>query len=198
MPSFRLYRLAALAGLVCAVVLVVNSARRVGLVPDTAVTGTIAPLAGLAGLFALTGLYLIQRGPAGAFGTVGYALNFAGLSGVFAIEYTLHFVFPGLSSEQITDLLEGATGTAFAGTAAVLVIGALLFGAASLRARVLPAPAVGLYAIGMVPGSLRSVVPDPVYLTGLVVAAVGIAWLSLALWRRTSRRPAGDRQPALA
>lgn len=183
----RLFRLAAVAGFACAVLLVVNAARRGGLLPDTAFTGTIAPFAALTGLFALTGLYLVQRVPAGALGTVGYTLNLAGLAGAFAIEYTLHFVFPGLSMDQITGLLDGRTGTAFVVTAVVLVLGVLVFGVASLRARVLPVGGVALYALGMVPGSLRNAVPEPVYLSGLAVAAVGVAWLSWALYRLAGR-----------
>src|SRR5690348_1305060 len=105
MNSSHLFRLAAGAGLACAVLLVVNVARRAGVLPDSWLTDTIAPFAALAGVFALTGLYLVQRAQTGPVGVAGYALNLAGLAGAFAIEYTLHFVFPELSTDQIMDLL---------------------------------------------------------------------------------------------
>jgi hypothetical protein len=46
----------------------------------------------------------------------------------------------------------------------------------------------------MVPGSLRNAVPLPVYLAGLVLAAVGVAWMASRLWsgeRAALARPAG-------
>jgi hypothetical protein len=136
-------------------------------------------------LAGLTGLYLWQRTAAGLPGLVGYALNFAGLAGAFAIEYVLHFVFRYLPADQVTALVDGGTGTAFRATAIVLICGVLTFGVASWRARRYPAGAVGLYVLGMVPGALRTVVPEPVYLGGLLLAAAGIVWLSLALLAAT-------------
>ncbi|OLB67004.1 MAG: hypothetical protein AUI10_01190 [Actinobacteria bacterium 13_2_20CM_2_72_6] len=178
MTPSRLYRL---AGLACALLLVINAARRGGLLPDGAFLNAIAPLGALTGLLALTGVYLWQRVPSGVFGLVGFALNFAGLAGAFAIEYTLHFVFRYLPKDQVTTLVDGGTGAAFRVTAIVLISGVLVFGYASWRARRYPVGAVALYVVGMVPGALRTVVPEPVYLGGLVVAAAGVAWLSLAL-----------------
>src|SRR2546421_6088544 len=166
MTPQRLYRLAGLSGLACALILVVNVGRRGGLLPDTAVLNAIAPLGSLAGLFAITGLYLWQRAAAGLPGLVGYALNVAGLAGAFAIEYVLHFVFHYLPADQVTALVDGGTGTAFRVTAIVLICGVLTFGAASWRARRYPAGAVGLYVLGTVPGALRSGVPEPGYLGG--------------------------------
>ena len=66
MSPSSLYRAAGIAGLFCGVLLVVNSARRAGLLAETDLTHAIAPIAALAGLFALTGFYLWQRGEAGA------------------------------------------------------------------------------------------------------------------------------------
>jgi hypothetical protein len=177
-----IYRTSAVAGYVCAVLLVVNVLRRGGLLPETAVTHAIAPFAALTGLFAITGLYLLIRGSAGGLGLAGYLLNAAGLAGAFAIEYTLHFVFPGLGGATVTGLLAGGTGTAFLATSVVLVAGVLTFATAAIRSGRLPSLAVGVYALGMIPGSLRNVVPLPVYLAGLLMAAVGVAWMAGRLW----------------
>ncbi|GAA4709722.1 hypothetical protein [Phytohabitans rumicis] len=184
MTPFSLYRLAGAAATVCATLLVFNAARRAGALPENGFTHAIAPFAALAGLFTVAALYLVQRAESGVLGLVGFALNAAGLAGAFAIEYTLHFVFPYLGDGVVDGLVDGATGRAFAVTGVVLVTGVALFGVASWRARILPAVPVALYVGGMIPGSLRTLFPAPVYLTGLVVAAAGVAWLGLTLRRR--------------
>ncbi|MEV0229827.1 hypothetical protein [Nonomuraea sp. NPDC050786] len=178
----RVHRVMAAAGFVCAVLLVVNSGRRAGFLPETAFTHAIAPFAALTGLLAITGVYLLVRNTAGGLGLVGYVLNSAGLAGAFAIEYILHFVFPYLGGGTVNGLLAGGTGRAFLVTSVVLLAGVLTFGAAAIRSGAMPVLGVVLYAVGMVPGSLRSVVPLPVYLIGLVVAGAGVAWMSARLW----------------
>jgi hypothetical protein len=187
MKPSALYRSAAVAGLTCAVLLLVNSARRSGLLPENDFTHAIAPLAALAGLFALAGLYLWQRSASGPLGLIGFGLNAIGLAGAFAIEYSVHFVFPSLDDGTVTALVDGGTGTAFRVTAIVLIVGVAAFAVASFRAGRFPRGAIALYAVGMIPGSLRNAVPEPVYLGGLVVAALGVAWLSLALYRESGR-----------
>ncbi|OLB74375.1 MAG: hypothetical protein AUI14_23670 [Actinobacteria bacterium 13_2_20CM_2_71_6] len=189
MTPSQLYRLTSFVGLTCTAILVFNSARKGGLVPDITLTRAVAPLGALTGLFALTGIYLWQRAETGVLGLVGYALNAAGLAGAFAIEYTLQYVFAYLPKGEVTALVDGAPGKAFTVTAVVLIAGALTFGAAMWRARRFPPAAVALYAIGMVPGSLRNVVPVGVYLAGLLAAAAGVAWLSLTLLRQRKVSP---------
>ncbi|GAA3233040.1 hypothetical protein [Nonomuraea helvata] len=178
----HVHRVTAAAGFVCAALLVVSSARRAGFLPETAFTHAIAPFGALTGLLAITGIYLLIRKTAGGLGLVGYVLNSAGLAGAFAIEYILHFVFPYLSGGTVNELLAGGTGRAFLVTSVVLLAGVLTFSAAAIRSGAMPALGVVLYAVGMVPGSLRNVVPLPVYLIGLVVASVGVAWMSARLW----------------
>ena len=196
MTSTRLFPLAGTAGLACALLLVVNAARRGGLLPDTDFTESIAPFAALAGLFALTGLYLWQRVEAGVLGLIGYVLNAAGLAGAFAIEYALHFVLRYLDTATIDRLVDGGTGIAFRATAFVLISGVLAFSAASLRARRFPPIPVALYAIGMVPGALRTAIPQPAYLTALLLAAAAVAWRSLPLIKEG--RPEGTLSPRRA
>ncbi|MFI6326106.1 hypothetical protein ACIBG8_51905 [Nonomuraea sp. NPDC050556] len=181
-----LSRVTGAAGFLCAVLLVVNVARRGGLLPETSLTHAIAPFAPLTGLLAITGVYLLFRRTAGTFGLVAYLANAAGLAGAFAVEYTLHFVFPYLQPGVVTVLLAGGTGRAFLVTSVVLLGGVIAFGVAALRTKAVPAAAVALYVGGMVPGALRSALPLPVYLGGLVVAAAGIAWMAFTLWSRES------------
>lgn len=182
-----LNRVTGVAAIVCALLLVVNAARRGGLLPETALTHTVAPFAPLTGLLAITGVYLLLRRTAGTFALVAFLLNAAGLAGAFAVEYTLHFVFPYLAPHVVTGLLGGGTGRAFLVTSVILLAGVVAFGAAALRTGGVPALAVGLYVVGMVPGSLRSLVPLPVFLSGLVLAAAGIAWMGFTLWSSAER-----------
>lgn len=186
MSTSTLYRTAAVAGLGCALLLVINAARFAELVPENALTHAIAPLAALAGLFVLTGLYLWQHAAAGRLGLLGYALNAVGLAGVFAIEYTVHFTFAHLNDSVVEDLVEGATGTAFTMTSVVFILGVLGFATASWRVRQLPTVAIGLYAVGLTLVGLRTLLPEAVYLTALAIAAVGIGWLSVALYQAAS------------
>ncbi|MEV6156154.1 hypothetical protein AB0L53_38010 [Nonomuraea sp. NPDC052129] len=199
MRSSALNRATATAGFACAVLLLVNVFRRAGLIPETTLTHAIAPFGALTGLLAITGLYLLIRNTAGTLGLIGYLLNAAGLAGAYAIEYTLHYVFPLLGGTKVNELLAGGTGQAFLATSVVLLAGVLTFSAAALRAGTLPALAVVLYAAGMIPGALRNMVPLPVYLIGLAVAAAGIAWMSARLWsaqEEPALLPAGRRMPA--
>ncbi|MEU4508204.1 hypothetical protein AB0G05_01790 [Nonomuraea wenchangensis] len=184
-----LHRVAAVAGFVSGLLIVVNAARRGGLVAETDLTHAIAPFGALTGLLAVTGIYLVIRHRAGVLGLVGYVLNSAGLAGAFAVEYILHYVFPYLGAGTVAALLTGMTGTAFLVTSAVLVIGVVVFGVAAVRSGMMPVVAVALYVAGMLPGSLRNLVPVPLYLGGLVVAAAGVVWMSARLW---SVAPAGE------
>ncbi|GAA1504119.1 hypothetical protein GCM10009677_40300 [Sphaerisporangium rubeum] len=186
MTPLPLYRYAGVAAVTCAVLLVLNAARRGGLVPENAVTHAIAPFAALIGLLAFVGIYLWQRKETGLLGLIGFVLNAAGLAGAFAIEYIIHFVFPYLTSAQVTAIITGPTARAFLVTAACLIAGVLLFGITGLRAAVLPRPALTLYIAGMIPGALRNQIPEPLYLSGLVLAAVGVAWLGVTLWRAST------------
>jgi hypothetical protein len=183
-----LYRLAGWAGLVGGALLLVATARRGGLIPENAFTHAIAPPASALELFALTALYLRQRDRAGVLGLVGYAVNLLGLAGLFAVEFATHAIFPYLSVATRDELLAGPTRGFLLAIALTFLLGVVLFGVASLRARVFPVPAVILYLAGFAPAALRGIVPEAVYLAGLTVGGLGILWLSVALVRPLSAR----------
>jgi hypothetical protein len=86
-----LYRIAAVAGLLCALALCFNAARRGGLLPTNEFTRGLAPMAQLLGLPVLTALYLHIRPRAGTLSLVGYAANSAGLAGLVGAEYVINF-----------------------------------------------------------------------------------------------------------
>lgn len=184
MSTRTVYRIAAVAGLLCALALCFNAARRGGLLPTNEFTRGLAPLAQLFGLPVLTALYLHVRPRAGALGLAGYAANSAGLAGLVGAEYVVNFVFPYLPTAQVTALVAGVTGTMFTLTQVLFLLGATVFAVALARAGSLPPVGAALYLLGAIPIGLRGVLPDVTLNPGLVVAALGVGVLALALWRR--------------
>jgi hypothetical protein len=182
-----LYRLAGWAGLAGGILVLVAAARRGGLIAENALTHAIAPPASALTLFTLTALYLYQRDRVSRLGLVGYAVNLLGLAGLFAIEFATHAIFPYLNLSTRDELLAGPTRAYFLVVAVLFGTGVLVFGIASVRARMLPVPAVVLYVVGFVPASLRGIAPEPVYLAGLTVGAIAILWLALVLVRHPAR-----------
>lgn len=179
MPAAILFRLAGLAGVLGGALIVLAAARRGGVVPENALTHALAPPGSALSLFALTGIYLWQRGSAGVLGLVGYVVNLLGLVGLFGIEFVTHAVYPYQDRVEIA----GPTRAYFLAVAFTFLVGVVLFGLASWRAKVLPRGAVTLYLLGFVPAALRTAVPEAVYLGGLVVGVAGVAWLSVLMLR---------------
>lgn len=194
MSMTTLRRLGGLAGVLCGLALCFNAARRGEIIPTTQFTRSLAPLAQLFGLFLLTTLYVRVRAATGRLGLTGYALNSAGLAGLVGAEYIVNFVFPYLPQDEVQRFVDGHAGAMFTLTQVVFLTGALVFAAAMLRSRRLPAGPVLLYAVGAVPIGLRGVLPDVTLNPGLVVAAIGAIWLGWALWSTAAERtaPAGQ------
>ncbi len=189
MPSNSLSRLAGWAGLASAAILLLNAARRGGLIPDNLpVTHALAPLAEAFGLLLVTGLFLAARrssGALGTLGTLGFTLNFLGMAALVGVEFILNFIFPELTKAQISTLRDGLTGTVFTGSSLLFLTGVLLFAFTLWRTTPTPRAAIAAYALGAVPVSLRGVLPAPTLPIGLVLLACGVGWLGLTLTRPT-------------
>ena len=196
MPTNTFNRLSGLFGLIGVALLLVAVARRAGLVPENTLTHALAPPASALLLLTLVGLYRWRSDRLGTLGLVGFAVNFFGLAGLFAIEFTTHAVFPSLDADTRNAVLAGPARGYFLTVALLFLAGVLLFGTALWRARIFPAWAVVLYMIGFGPAALRGLVPDAVYLGGLVVGGIGTIGLSLVLWQATTRDSNGGADPA--
>lgn len=196
MPPNTLYRLAGQAGVLTGVLLLFNDARRVGVVPENTLTHSIAPLAAFLAPFVLTGIYLWQRERAGAVGLWGYALSAAGLVGLAAIEFTLHYVFPLLDKGTVDSLVDGRTGAGFLIVSVVFLAGAVLFGLSLWRAEVYPRWAAILYVVGFVPTALRAVLPAPVVSLAFVAGSAAIIWLSVTVVLAVARTAPNPVSPA--
>lgn len=182
-----LYRVAATAGCASAVVLLVNAAKRAELIPTSAFTQLVAPLAQIFALARVAGLYLAVGRRTGTFGLVAFLVNALALSALVGVEFVINLVFSELPVETIEALRDGSLGIALTAASILFLLGTLAFVTAMLRTRVLPTAPLVLYAVGVVPIALRAFVPEAILDLGLVTLAVGVAWLGIWLFGSSSR-----------
>lgn len=136
----------------------------------------------------LLALHLRQLPSADRAGDIGFAVNLVGLGLFGGAAFALNVVvFP--LGDEVADNLEPVSRLALLFSAAVFVIGVVLFGAAMLRARVHPRPPAWLYILGFPPFALAAPLPDSPLTSALhVLVGVDLAWLAAALW---SSSPSG-------
>jgi hypothetical protein len=182
-----LYRVAAAAGCGSALVLLVNAAKRAELIPTSAVTQLIAPLAQILALALVAGLYLAVGRRTGTFGLVAFLVNALALSALVGVEFVINLVFIELPVETIEALRDGSLGIALTAASVLFLVGTLAFVTAMLRTRELPTAPLVLYAVGVIPIALRAFVPEAILDLGLVTLAVGVAWLGIWLFASSSR-----------
>jgi hypothetical protein len=182
-------RLAAVAGLVAAVVLFVNAAKRAGLIPISSATQLVAPLAQALAIILVVGLAAVAMRQSSRYSSVALALNILGLAAVTGAEWVINLVFVGLEPVQIAALRAGPLGTAFLAASITFLLGSILYCIALLRDGKAPRIPVIAYAIAAVPIGLRIFVPEIVLDLALGLLGASVTWL--ALWMLGSR-PAPD------
>ena len=181
-----LYRIAAAAGCGSAVVLLINAAKRAEVIPTSAFTQLVAPLAQIMALALVTGLYFAFGRRTGTFGLVAYLLNALALSALVGVEFVINLVFRDLPPDTVAALRAGSLGIALTAASILFLLGTLGFVTAMLRTREVPVAPLVLYAVGAMPIALRAFVPEAALDLGLVVLAVGIAWLAIWLFGRST------------
>ena len=181
-----LYRIAAAAGCGSAAVLFINAAKRAEVIPTSAFTQLIAPVAEILALALVTALYFAFGRRTGTFGLVAYGVNAFALSALVGVEFVINLVFRDLPGATVSALQAGPLGIALTVASVLFLLGTLGFVAAMLRSRQVPIVPLVLYAVGAVPVSLRALVPEAALDLGLAVMAVGIAWLAVWLFDRFS------------
>jgi hypothetical protein len=157
---------------------------------------TLKTVMSIFGLFGVTGLYARQVEKAGWLGLAGYIL----LTIYFAVQMCISFIEPTLLPlltsvapafvESALGMRSGAGGpmnlgglaTAYSLASALYLFGLLIFGAAMVRAFLLPRAAAGLLAVsGPLAGILYALLPHQlVWVTGLPLG-IPLAWLGFAL-----------------
>jgi len=179
-----LYRIGAAAGCGSAIVLLINAAKRAEVIPISAFTQLIAPVAEILALALVTALYFAFGRRTGTSGLVAYLLNAFALSALVGVEFVINLVFRELPADTIAALRAGSLGIALTAASILFLLGTLAFVATMLRTREIPVAPLVLYAVGAIPISLRAFVPEAVLDLGLVVLAAGTAWLAVWLFGR--------------
>lgn len=156
------------------------------------------------GLYGMVGLYVKQVERSGWLGLAGFVLFSLWLALNLPLLFAEAFILPRLATaspafvEGFLGMLSGATGTVDLGilpalwnlSGPLLILGLLLFGIATFRARVLPRWAGALFALGAVLIPIGALVPPEVQ-PKLIMIPVGLAlaWLGVALF--SERRASG-------
>lgn len=183
-PSAALYRLASVAGVGSALILLVNAAKRSALIATTDLTQLLAPVAEILALGLVVGLFLGFGRRAGLFGTIAFVINFVALASLVGVEVVINLVFSKLPLITIIDLRAGPLGLALVVSSVLFLLGTLAFVISLVVARGVPRIPLALYFIGAVPIALRAFVPEWALDLGLVTLAAAIAWLAGWLWMR--------------
>lgn len=181
-----LYRAAATAGLGSAAVLLINAAKRAEVIPTTAFTQLVAPLAQIMALALITGLYLAFGRRAGRVGLVAYLFNAFALVTLVGVEFVINLVFAELPTSTIDALRDGPLGIALTVASISFLTGTIAFAIAMIRTREVPAMPLAIYAMGAVPVSFRAFVPEVALDLGLLALAVGAGWLGAWFYQRAS------------
>jgi hypothetical protein len=148
------------------------------------------------GLLGMTGLYARQVKEAGWLGLAGFLLFSLWLVLVPGFTFFEAFILPLLAvdaptfAEGFLGIFTGsASGTNFGTLATVwmlmapmYVLGALLFGIATLRAGILSRWAAGVFGFGAVASFAFALVPRDLEPLAAVPVGIGLAWLGYALW----------------
>jgi hypothetical protein len=155
------------------------------------IVGTLRVLTAAFGILAFTGMYARQVEQAGKLGLAGYLFAFLGIAMVFGLDFSFTYLFPVFAigvPEFVAQLDAGQIEPAgpiiviFFLVDIVFLIGVILFGAATLRAGVLPRPAATVMLVGAIGLSISDYLPGFIAPTGALLAGLGFAWLGYALW----------------
>lgn len=177
-----LYKLSAVAGFGSGLVLLVNAAKRSGLIAANDLTQLLAPMAEIMALGLVVGLFMAFGRRAGLFGLIAFVAHFAALSSLEGVEVLINLVFSKLPVETITDLRAGPLGLVLTVTSLLFLFSAVAFVIALFLGKTAPRGALLLYVAGAGPIALRAFVPELALDLGLVSLAAAIIWLSSALW----------------
>jgi len=148
------------------------------------------------GLLGITGLYARQVEEAGWLGLAGYLLFSLWLVLVPGFTFFEAFILPLLATaapafaEGFLGVFTGSAGatnfsalaTGWALLGPVYILGALLFGLATLRAGILSRWAAGLFGFGAVSSLAFALLPRQLEPLATVPVGIGLAWLGYALW----------------
>ena len=178
-----LIRIFAYSGLLSGAILVVNAAKRAGIIPTSPFTQLAAPVAQLAAIGLVIGIYLLISRTTGALAASGALLTVTSLAGLVGVEFVLNLVFPYVDPGVIMALRTGPLGIALTAVSVLFLLGTVVFMVALWRASGIPKGAVLLYTASAIPIALRTIFPETVLQLGLIGLAVAIIWLATWMLR---------------
>ena len=166
------------------------------------------------GLWGLTGIYARQAEQSGSLGLAGYLLLSLWLAIILGFTFVEVFILPalatlsptfvegwlGMFNGTVSDINLGPLSTVWTMTGPLYILGGILFGSATFRARVLPRWAGVLLAAGTAMGPLAALLPLDLQPKIAVPAGLALAWLGYSLWseRRAMAAAPSRRRPAPA
>jgi hypothetical protein len=187
-----LIRIFAFAGFVAAAILLVNAAKRAGIIPTSPFTQLAAPIAQVAAIGLVVGMYLLISRKAGMLAASGAVISVTSLAGLVGVEFVLNLVFPYVGQDVVAVLRSGPLGIALTAVSVLFLLGTVIFMLALWRTSTVPKGAIILYTVSSVPIALRTVFPETVLQLGLVGLAVAAAFLGTWMLRNTPRPTAAD------
>ena len=149
-------------------------------------------------LIGITGLYARQVGEAGWLGLAGFLLLILSWWLQTAFVFAETFILPLLATTA-PKFVDGVLGTLAAGRASEVnlgalptiyslgvgipyILGGLLFGIATLRARILPRWPAGVLAVVAALTPAAALLPHAIQRLAAIPVALAIAWLGYTLW----------------
>jgi hypothetical protein len=161
------------------------------------------------GLLGIAGIYTRQVEKAGWFGLAGFLLLSLWLVLLPGFTFFETLILPLLAvdapkfAEGFLGIFTGSAGATSFGTlttvwtlmGAIYILGALLFGIATLRAGILSRWAAGLFGVGALLSPAFALIPPALGSLAAVPVGLGLAWLGYSLWSER-REPGAQRVPA--
>jgi hypothetical protein len=153
------------------------------------------------GLLGMAGLYARQVEKSGWLGLAGYLLFSLWLALIMGFTFVEVLILPvlataapavvegwlGMFTGSAGEIKLGALPTLWMLTGPVYILGGLLFGVATFRARILPRWAGVLLAAGATFGPVAALLPLEYQAKVAIPVGVALTWLGYALW--SERRP---------
>ncbi len=214
MTTSTLMRLAGLSAMAAGLCFIVIGMFHPVNVPSSVTTATwvnvhiFATALGFFGLFGMAGLYARQVEESGWLGLAGFLLFTVWMTLVCGFSFVEAFILPTLASESPA-FVAGFLGMFSGGSSAIdlgvlptlwkisglmFILGPLLFGIATFRARVLPRWAGGLLALNILFVPVGALVPPELQPKIMVPIGLALAWLGYALFSEL-REKASDPVP---
>lgn len=138
-------------------------------------------------MLGLVAFFARQSQKMGTFGVVAFVIAAIGTMLVSGFAWALTFIFPAIAEAvpEFIDALAAAPSVGVVLTLFLVTVGWLLFGIASLRAKVLPAAATWVVIVGSFLALALNIIKVPM---SWLIFDVGVIWMGWWLWSERAQR----------